>query len=146
MLDIVKLSDVPNLIEKNLIDNSVIENWGIANPIAELFTDSRPSWPGHTDEQTYYQIHIADSTIQITPSCAVFDDFKIDLQKQLFFAHHCLTFDPKPTVLSHFATAVSLGVDYNDVVDRFLDLTTIDNRQVMHDVIDFLKVTCLFYE
>jgi len=145
-LDIVRLSDIPGLVDKNLIDNSVIEKWGIANPITEFFTDGRPSWSGHTDAEAYYQVHIAQSNIQLTQSQVVFDDFKFDLQKQLFFVHHCLTFDLKPTVLSHLATAVSLGINHDDVVNRFLDLTTIVDRQIMHDTIDFLKVSCLFYE
>jgi hypothetical protein len=146
ILDIVKLSNVPDLIEKNLIDNSVVEKWGVDTPMAEFFVDCSPGWAGHNDAEAYYQIHIAESNIQLTESQTVFDTFKIDLQKQLFFAHHCLTFDPNPTVLTHFASAVSLGVNYSDVVDQFLDLTTITNREVKRDLIDFLKVTCLFYE
>lgn len=146
MLDIVKLSDVPDLIEKKLIDNSIVETWGIDRPMTEFFQDYNPLWSGHNDAKAYYQTHIAESNIRLTKSQTVFDTFKIDLQKQLFFVHHCLAYDPEATVLAHFLNAIELGIDYNDVVDRFFDFTTITHPEIKQDMITFLARSFLFYE
>lgn len=145
MLDVVNLSKIENLVEHNLIDNSVVENWGIKSPATDMYTDARPRWAGHSDAEAYRK-HTENNVVELIEVDSNFDEFKRDLQKQIFFAHFCLTIEPTELVLSHLHTAIGLGIDYEDTVDKFVNLTNIVDRQTRVEMLHFLKKSNLFYE
>ena len=145
MLEIVELSNVENLVEQNIVDNSVIELWGMSNTPLDLFGDARPRWQINKDPEIYYESEVFKTPI-LTQVDSKFDNFKLDLQKQIFFIHYCLAHTPTELAKDLLRQAVELGVDYKDVVDRFLDLTKVDNKQAVQDMIYFLRFSQLFYE
>jgi hypothetical protein len=145
IFEIVELTDVENLVEQNLLDNTVIENWGLSNPPAEMFGDARPRLQRNSNAEMYY----ADATIKdpvLVQVNAEFDNFKRDLQQQLFFIHYCLEHAPTETVIEELRRAIELGIDYQNTIDRFFDLTHITDKQVLQDMIYFLRASSLFYE
>jgi hypothetical protein len=145
ILDIVELTNVPDLVKDNLIDNSVVENWGLKSVHGDLFRDATPRWKNQYNADVFYKTTtIKDPVLQsVDPK---FDTFKTDLQKQIFFIHYCLEANPKDTVTAHLQQAVALGKDYDDTIDRFLDLTDITDKTVLQDMLSFLRTTGLFYE
>lgn len=144
-LEIVELTNVENLVKDNLIDNSVIELWGIDSPSTNLYADATPRWEQNNVAETYY----ADVTIKHPTLVAVdpkFDNFKLDLQKQIFFIHYCLERKPTELALAELQRAVELGVDCDDVIGRFLDFSHIEDKAVVQAMLYFLRASELFYE
>ena len=145
ILDIVELTNIPNLVENNLIDNSVVENWGLEYIHNDLFRDATPRWKNQHDPEIFYKTAtIKDPVLRAVDS--KFDDFKRDLQQQIFFIHYCLDSNPSDNVKAHLQRSVELGKDYADTVDKFLNLTTITDKTIIQDMLTFLRTTGLFYE
>jgi len=144
-LEILNLSTVENLVEKNLLDYSVIEKWGADTTELDFYTDLQLGWSGHTQADAYHQ-RIVDKIIKIQETKINFDTFKKDLQQQLFFVHYCLEYNPSADVIAHLNTAIGLGVDCHDVINRFLDLTSISDKKRLYDLLNFLKISKLIYE
>ncbi len=140
MLEVVDISAADSQI-----DNSVIENWGLQQAEIEFYTDSQPRWEGDHKADLYFK-RIQNKKYKLIQVQSGFDDFKRDLQQQIFFVYHCLTFDPNQLVLEHLAQAVGLGIDSADVIDRFLNLTDITDQRKLYDNLIFLKMANLFYE
>jgi hypothetical protein len=145
ILDIVELTNIPNLVSNNLIDNSVIENWGLESVHNDLFRDATPRWKNQHDSAIFYKTAtVKDPVLQAVES--KFDNFKHNLQQQIFFIYYCLENNPTDNVKAHLQQAVELGTDYADTVDRFLNFTNITDKTVLQDMIAFLRTTGLFYE
>lgn len=137
-------------IHNSTVDNSVVENWGISHKSISHFlyadiTITKKS----CDLKTYYDMFVIKDPELIEVE-SNFDEFKKDLQKQLFFVHYCITAVPvvPDSVKQLLQRAIELGVDYNDTVDKFLDLTVIDthDKQTREDMYSFLRLTGLYYE
>ena len=146
LLDIVELTNVPDLVEQNLLDNSVIENWGLESVHHALFDDAAPRRRNQNDSDSFYNsLTIKDPTLKIVESN--FDEFKLDLQKQLFFLKYCLENTKSDFVVDQLREAVELGKDYTDTVDRFLDLSSIaSNKHIYREMLAFLRSSSLYYE
>jgi len=144
-LDIIKLTDVPGLREQNLLDNTVVHRWGLTKIDSAFFTDNQPRSRGQTDADAYHD-RIKNLTVDLVETCAPWDDFKQNLQQQLFFAHHCVSFEPTPAVLRHLEQAIGLGQNDTEVVDRFLNFVSIDDRQIRTELLIFLKKANMFYD
>lgn len=142
VLDIVELTSA----QCELVDNSVIENWGLTqNTLIEnsnLFGDINFRWTQNNIVTEFYeQSTVKNPTLQQTN--IKFDNFKTDLQQQLFFAYYCVN-ENAPT--DHLQQSIELGVNYADTVERFLDLTGITDKNKMLDMLLFLRRASLFYE
>lgn len=144
-LDIIPLSDVPGLKEHNLLDNSVIHRWGLTTVDSSFFTDNQPRSRGQTDADVYHD-RIKNLRIDLSETGVIWDTFKQNLQQQLFFAHHCVSFEPTPAVLRHLEQAIGLGQDDTEVIDRFLNFVEIDDRQYRSELVMFLKKANMFYD
>lgn len=145
VLDIVELTNVPDLVKNNLIDNSVIESWGLASIHKELFRDATPRWKNQHDADIFYETAVIKDA-QIGSSSCVFDSYKLDLQKQIFFIHYCLQITKSDLVKKHLADSVSLGLNYLDVVDKFFNFSNVSDSEIRQHMLYFLRSNGLFYE
>lgn len=145
VLDIVELTNVPNLLENNLIDNSVVENWGLESMHIDLFRDATPRWKNQNDEKIFYETAVIKDPV-LKQVDSKFDDFKIDLQKQIFFIHYCLETTNSNNVKNHLQKSIELGKNYNDVIDKFLNFSDINDLESKQDMFYFLRFNNLFYE
>ena len=147
-LDIVELSGVSGVIENQLTDNSVIENWGISQVEKYLYSDITLTKKRFGPED-YYKVYVIKNPMLIETNVEL-DSFKQDLQKQLFFFHYCLSKMPNMSehVWKFFLTAAELSVDFDQAINMVLDLTTIDSKdkQTREDMYKFLRMSGLFYE
>lgn len=145
LLDMVELTNVPNFYENQLIDNSVVENWGLESIHNDCFRDATPRWRNQTDEKLFYETAVIKDPV-LKQVDLKFDNFKIDLQKQIFFIHYCLEATKSNNVKIHLQKSIELGINYNDVIDKFLNLIDIDDLESKQDMFYFLRSSNLFYE
>lgn len=145
VLDIVELTNVSALFDNNLIDNSVIESWGLSSIHKDLFRDATPRWKNQHDADIFFKTAVIKDPI-IEQSSYKFDSYKLDLQKQIFFIHHCLQITKSDLVKKHLSYSVSLGVDYLDVVDKFFNFSNVDDSEIRQQMLYFLRSNGLFYE
>lgn len=146
VLEIVDFSThIDSVIDK--IDNSIIETWGLSSFPTHVFQDVK-----YRDQTRYLQ----DSMIRdfkIVKNHAEFDNFKKDLQQQLFFFHHCLfqannqyQFSQDSFFYKHLLTAAELGESYQDCIDKFVDISYIRKQDPDAVILRFIKSENLAYE
>lgn len=146
-LEIVEITGLTD----NLIDNSVIENWGINQVATMLYADITLTKKRYNAKE-YYNTYVIKNP-ELVETNFEFDDFKRDLQKQIFFFYYCLTVElPKPesrdSVLKFIRRAAELSLNYEQAVDMVLDISSIDptDRKTREDMYAFLRMSELFYE
>jgi hypothetical protein len=151
ILDIVDLSDQTNNIQ-HTIDNSVVEKWGLESTPNELFQDLR-SLSGEFQNKDLYKNHYLISDCNIIQNNVVMDDFKINLQKQLFFFYYCLKHSTKfnsdefsKFMNRHLLSIAELSESYNDAENKLLDFSSITNKQDAKFLLHFLQGENLLYE
>jgi hypothetical protein len=140
-LDIVKLP-------KSNLDNSQIDQWYIKNLPPEWFNDPHYgkrqfNLKRHRDQWTIQNITLGKRTNFL------FDEFKTDLQKQLFFFYHYIDFlnqDFDSNLADMILRAVELCTNYNDAKDTMLDSISISSQDSRMKIYTFLRRTGLFYE
>jgi hypothetical protein len=147
--NIVDLTGVDILTKASVIDNSCADQWGLKSAPEALYGDINFRWLQNTNADEHYQyMTIKNPTLKPFLKSPL-DDFKIDIQKQLFFIYYCvnkINADEGDAILTHLRNAVNLGINYEDTVDRFLDLSSIVDKSKMENMLMFLRHSSLFYE
>lgn len=140
-LEIVKLP-------KSNLDNSQIEQWYIKNLLPKWYNDPHHikrhfNLKRHRDQWTIQNIILAKRTNFL------FDEFKTDLQKQLFFFYHCIDLlnqDFDSNLANMILRAMELCTNYNDAKDIMLDSISISSQDSRMKIYTFLRRIGLFYE
>jgi hypothetical protein len=135
-------------LPKSNLDNSQIEQWYIKKLPNEWFNDPHPvkrqfNPTRHRDVWTIKNI-ILGKHVDFT-----LDEFKTDLQKQLFFFYHCIDLlnqDFDSDLASVIIRTMELCTTYNDAIDVMLDSISISSPEGRLGVYTFLRRTGLFYE
>jgi hypothetical protein len=151
ILEIVDFSDqIDDIHEK--IDNSVVEKWGVTNPLRHLFGDVKSLSDAFQDKPQYRQKFMIKNPV-INENNFVMDDYKKDLQKQIFFLHYCLfqannayKYDKDSFFYEHLLTSAELGESYMGVIDKFLDISQMEDKDKQSVVLKFMKSEGLLYE
>lgn len=151
MLDLIEITR-PS--KANNIDNSVIENWGLTKSIDLFSADITSRSMINNDPAEYAKTMIRNPSLSEVDS--KFDDFKLDLQKQIFFIYHCLYIikqqgysfieNGADGVISVLQDAVGISENYKDLLDKLLDIQHITDKTLFHNMIIFLNLAELFYE
>lgn len=146
VLEIVDFSSHIDLVTEK-IDNSIVETWGLSSFPTHVFQDIK-----YRDKTKYRQ----DSLIRdfkIVKNNVEFDDFKKDLQQQLFFFHYCLLqanneyrFDKDSFFYEHLLRSAELGESYQGCIDTFVDISYIRHQDPESVVLKFMKTENLAYE
>jgi hypothetical protein len=147
--NIVDLTNIDIITKASVIDNSRADQWGLKSAPEDLYGDINFRWLQNTNAAEHYQTLVIKNPTLKPFFKSPLDDFKIDLQRQLFFIYYCVNTINSGTesiVLSHLQRAVDLGVNYDDTVERFLDLSSIVDKQQMENMLMFLRHSRLFYE
>jgi len=151
LLEIVDFSNQVNQIDGKL-DNSVVERWGLNNPPALLFQDVRSMSTVYTEPSQYRERFIIKN-VDLLETNYLMDDFKQDLQKQLFFFYYCLhqsyneyKLNSSSWLFKHLLRSAELGTCYQHVLDLFLDISYFDQHDPESDVLYFLRGENLLYE
>jgi hypothetical protein len=147
ILDIVDFSEQIDVVQDK-IDNSVVENWGLEFPPYQLFRDLRTLAPEFQNKELYKNHNIINDC-KISQTNVVMDNFKIDLQQQLFFFHYCLfqakCNDKSSTFMSEYLLSIAeLSESYIDAENTFLE--SITNKKDAEFLLHFLSKEKLIYE
>lgn len=130
------------------ITNANIEQYYIKNLHPKWFGDLVNFYKGnpqkHLDKWS-----IADPGMIIDLNHVEFDQYKSDLQKQLFCFYHFLEFvekNPSELVERLIMNCIQHSKDYASVIDTLLNEIHIDSQQDRATFYKFLTHTSLFYE
>lgn len=141
--------------ETTTTNNSGIERWKITNVDSELYGDIMRVYRDDTDWSLQKKPQQIIEHPELAYNDTVFDEFKLDLQKQIFFINHCLELlhrylHHSPVAIEQVEAfildAVEQSKSYEDTVNRVLNFNQITNKHEMTSMIRFLRVTGLFYE
>jgi hypothetical protein len=134
------------------IDNSVIEHWGLDSVPTNLFQDPSSQSTRYFTQDLYRQSYMIKD-ISICENKLVMTDFKKDLQTQIFFLHYCLwqakherNYRQDSIFYQHLLTAIELGQNYSDVLNRFLNFKESINEELCNIMIEFLRAEGMTYE
>jgi hypothetical protein len=151
ILEIVDFSDQIEDI-KNKVDNSVVEKWGITNPPRHLFGDVKSLSDAYIDKILHQQKFVIKNP-ELMPNNFDMDDYKIDLQKQIFFLHYCLyqalnvyQFDKNSFFYEHLLKSAELSESYDDLMNIFLDISDMGDRDKQSTMLSYMKNESLLYE
>lgn len=145
ILEIVDLSNV----QSGLIDNSVVESWGMEHREDALFGNIRMLFIATSTPDMYFKRMVIKNS-NLVRSNVVFDDFKTDLQKQIFFLYYCIDiwierFPDNNHIYKHIERATLLSKSYDDAVEQILTVSSTDEQEAQ-DLLDFLRSAGLYYE
>jgi len=131
------------------INNSNIEQWGIANLPNSWFGDLTGIKKAFNPSRHLSEWSIDATSLELQPSSTKFDSFKQDLQQQLFFFYHCIEFaENNPSILVD--TVIKHGIEMSDGYDNILDVMlndiVIENAADRVIFYDFIRQTGLCYE
>lgn len=149
VLDIIDFSDqIADLEEK--IDNSVVEKWGLENPPYGLFQDLK-SASGEFQDKDLYKNHYLINDCKLIETDIDMDNFKLDLQQQLFFFHRCLyqaknAHNCNEFMIEYLLEIAELSESYEEANDKFLNFLSITKESDVISLLAFLKGEKLFYE
>jgi hypothetical protein len=142
-LEIAKIpSDKP-------INNSNIEQWQISNLPQKWFGDLvgyERQW-NPTEYHNTYAIQHPDMIIE--PNSVIFDEFKKDLQKQIFFFYYCFEFiekTPSELISGIVLKSIEQSNNYDNILDIMLDDVPIVTQQDRVDFYNFIRQVGLCYE
>jgi hypothetical protein len=147
ILEIVELSQLDTDL-----DNSIVENWGLENPPSALYGDIRSLSKTNRDDKLHYEMIVTKNPILTLVNPAL-DEFKLDLQKQIFFFNFCLeklssnkqgTLDP--ILLDILLSVAESSTSYTNAVDLLLNMNYATTREQLSLAINFLRSAGLFYE
>jgi hypothetical protein len=151
ILDIVDFSHQIDVVQDK-IDNSVVEKWGLESTPYQLFRDLR-SMSDEFQNKDLYKNHHLISNCNIVQTNVIMDDFKIDLQKQLFFFYYCLkqatefeSDEFNKFINTHLLSIAELSESYSDAKNKLLDFSFITNKKDAEFLLRFLKGEKLLYE
>lgn len=151
ILDIIDFSQHIDTVQ-NKIDNSVVEKWGLESTPYQLFRDLR-SLSDEFQNKDLYKNHHLINNCDITQNNIAMDDFKTDLQQQLFFLHYCLkqateyNCDEFNEFMSrHLLSIAELAESYSDAKNKLLDFSFITNKKDAEFLLRFLHGEKLLYE
>ena len=78
---------------------------------------------------------------------------KIDLQKQIFFLHYCLyqalnvyQYDKNSFFYEHLLKSAELSESYDDLMNIFLDISDMGDRDKQSTMLSYMKNESLLYE
>lgn len=151
ILEIVDFSNQISAVYEK-IDNSIVETWGLSNTPTHLFQDIRSLSDSYRDKTRYRQdVLIRD--FEIVKNNVEFDTFKQDLQQQLFFFHYCLfqannqyQYSKDSFFYKHLLKSAELGESYQDCLDKFIDISYIDQQDPDSAILQFMNAENLMYE
>jgi hypothetical protein len=146
VLEIVDFStQIDSVIDQ--IDNSIVETWGLSSFPTHVFQDIK-----YRDQTRYLQDGVIRD-FKIVKNNAEFDNFKKDLQQQLFFFHHCLfqatnvyRYSQDSFFYEHLLRSAELGESYQGCIDTFVDISYIQKQDPDSVVLKFMKTENLAYE
>jgi hypothetical protein len=153
VLEIVDFSNQVETVNEK-IDNSIVETYGLCDIPAHLFQDLRFLSDSYRDKTKYCQ-DILIKDFAIVKNNTKFDDFKKDLQQQLFFFHHYLVkannaqkYDKDSFFYKHLLRSAELGESYQDCLDRFLNISHMckQDPDFLFTFLKFIKHENLMYE
>ena len=131
------------------INNSNIEQWQISNLPQRWFGDLvgyERQW-NPTEYHSTYAIQHPDMLIE--KNSVMFDEFKTDLQKQIFFFYYCFEFiekTPSDLIGGIVLKSIEQSNNYNNILDIMLDNVPIMTQQDRVDFYNFIRQVGLCYE
>jgi hypothetical protein len=151
ILEIVDFSNQISAVYEK-IDNSIVETWGLNSTPTHLFQDIRSLSDSYRDKTRYRQdVLIRD--FEIVKNNVEFDTFKEDLQHQLFFFHYCLfqannqyQYSNDSFFYKHLLKSAELGESYQDCLDKFIDISYINQQDPDSVILQFMNAENLMYE
>jgi hypothetical protein len=147
-LDIVEIEVDSAWSGDNLIDNSVAMQWGLKEDIRpDYFYNDVHFYKKRFNSEQYYNRWVLKNQTLVNHSKQL-DSYKQDLQEQIFFFYHCLSFVTKEnaTVLvEKLKHAIGCGKDYEHAKDLLVNFNNFD-RASRQTLMDFLRTAELFYE
>jgi hypothetical protein len=147
ILEIVDFSNQISAISEK-IDNSIVETWGLNCIPTHLFQDIRSLSDSYRDKTEYCQ-NILIKDFEIVKNNIKVDNFKKDLQQQLFFFHYCLLQaknDTNTIVQKQVLISAELCESYMDAKDRFLNLSSVADKNDIVPMLYFLIRENILYE
>jgi hypothetical protein len=151
ILDIIDFSQQIDIVQ-NKIDNSVVEKWGLESTPYQLFRDLR-SLSDEFQNKDSYKNHYLISNCNIIQNNVIMDDFKTDLQKQLFFFYYCLkqsteynSNELNKFMNTHLLLIAELSESFNDAKNKLLGFSFITHKKDAEFLLHFLRGEKLLYE
>lgn len=147
-LDIVEIQLDESWENDNLIDNSVAMQWGLEEKARPdyFYNDVHFYKKRYNSEQYFNRWVLKDQ--KLVNNCKEFDNYKKDLQEQIFFFYHCLNFiteENSSVIVDKLKHAIGCGESYSHAKDLFLNIKNYD-RRIRQTLMDFLRTAELFYE
>ena len=151
---ILAIVDFSNQLDSDSLDldNSVIENWGLEIVPKNVIQDPPSQTVRYSSQDLYRETYMIKNTLVCKNNFAL-DEFKTDLQKQIFFLHYCLwqakherRYHKKSIFYQHLLTAIELGINYFDVLDKFLNFKECINDELCDVMLNFLVAERLTFE